>query len=379
MSKLINIRSEFDLPDNFSYLNCSTMGPQPKSSTQKAMAIMKQKEQPWHFTQAVFFENAENLRQELSGLLNAPADHFAIIPSVGYGITTAATILSARRPAGEILLLDEQFPSNVYPWRELRKHGFAIKTLKRDLGRDLCDQVLEAVDDKVSIVAVPNVHWSDGQLLDLERLSSELRSKDVALLIDAVQSTGVYPTDISKLKPDFLVTGFYKWMLGPYGLSAMYVDEKFFDADPLEQAWMNREGAEDLHGLTEYTDNIKPTAARFDQGGKSFVNAALAAESVRHLRAWGTKAMSEHAGELTSLIGERLAEAGYGVLSKELRCPHILGVLARKGEWPEDIVQKLHDRGVSVALRGQRLRISPNAYNTRLDAEKLIEVLPEVT
>ena len=379
MSKLLNIRTHFNLPEDFTYLNCSTMGPQPLSSTKRASELLQKKEQPWFFTPDVFFATAEELRGEMAALLNHKPENFAIIPSVGCGISTAANIFKQRRKPGQILVLDEQFPSNIYPWRDLAKSGFSIKTLQRDLDRDLCEQVLEAVDSSVSIVAVPNVHWSDGQLLDLEKLSAELRSRDVSLLVDAVQSTGIYPTDLSKIKPDFLVTGFYKWMLGPYGLGSMYVDEKYFDADSLEQAWMNREGAENLHALTEYTDNIKSSAARFDQGGKSFVNLVLACESIKLLRQWGTQNMSAHAVTLTNFIAEGLQPLGYGVLKPEVRCPHILGVLPRAGEWAEDVIQQLHDRGVSVARRGKRIRISPNAYNTMADAERLLAAIVEVS
>ncbi|MEO0336379.1 MAG: aminotransferase class V-fold PLP-dependent enzyme, partial [Pseudomonadota bacterium] len=341
--------------------------------------ILRQKEQPWVFTPDVFFENTEALRAEVAGLLNTKPENMAIIPSVGYGITTAANILKTRVKPGKILILDEQFPSNVYPWRELEADGFIVDTLKRDLGRDLCDQILERVDAQTSIVAVPNVHWSDGHYLDLVRLSGELKSDGIPLLVDAVQSTGILPTDLDQMKPDFLVTGFYKWMLGPYGLGCMYVDEKYFDGEPIEQAWMNREGSEKLHLLTNYTDEIKKTAERFDQGGKSFVNIVLAAESARLLRQWGTQAMSDHAREITGFVGRELEASGYGVLDETVRCPHILGVLPRKGPWPEDIGAQLFEREVVVAQRGERLRISPNAYNTIAEAQKLVSTLMELT
>lgn len=372
MKSQLKIRDHFNIPDDFAYLNCATMGPQPKVSSEISTKYLVGKEQPWKFDTHIFFQMAEDLRAEFAKLMGVGSKNIAIVPSVGYGISLAASLYKKRLEPGNILILDEQFPSNVYPWRALK--GFEVKTLTRDLNKDLLAQVLKAIDDQTRIVAIPNVNWSDGHYLDVLSLGKELRSRGIRMLIDGVQSCGVLETPLAEIAPDFYVTGFYKWLLGPYGMGAMYISDEFFDGEPLEQAWANREGAENLRALTQYTDKTRSDAGKFDMGGRSFVNLALATESIKLLNSWGTKALQEHARELTNLIAKSLDSSKFEVISEELRCPHILGVKALN-EWPEDTVEQMANRNVSIALRGDRLRISPNGYNTKSDAERLLTAL----
>jgi len=271
MNPLLKIRDQFHIPDDLAYLNCATMGPQPLSSTKAAQAYLEGKEQPWQFDAHIFFQMAEDLRFEFAKLMGVSQRNIAIIPSVGYGISMAAKIYKDVLEPGEILILDEQFPSNVYPWRALEQAGFQLKTLNRNLSKELLPQVLNALGPSTRLVAVPNVHWSDGHYLDLKGLSEQLKKTGVRLLVDAVQSCGVLETPLEAIAPDFYVVGFYKWLLGPYGMGAMYITEEFFDQEPVEYAWANREGAENLRGLTQYTNETRTDAGRFDMGCRSFV------------------------------------------------------------------------------------------------------------
>ena len=117
-----------------------------------------------------------------------------------------------------ILLLHDQFPSNVYPWRELAKEqGGNILTLPQPEDDDWTLALLEVLDERVAIAALPHVHWTDGALIDLERVASRCREGGAALVIDGTQSVGALPFDVNAIQPDFLVSASYKWLLGPYG------------------------------------------------------------------------------------------------------------------------------------------------------------------
>ena len=79
--------------------------------------------------------------------------------------------------------------------------------------------MLEAVDDDTAVVAVPNCHWSDGAFVDLVRVGERARAMGAAFVVDASQSLGAHPLDVAEVKPDFLASVTYKWLLGPFELA----------------------------------------------------------------------------------------------------------------------------------------------------------------
>src|SRR5699024_1921774 len=117
----------------------------------------------------------------------------------------------------EIVMIAEQYPSNVYPWRELAKQtGAEIKVIDRPENSDWTSSLEVAITENTSIVALPHCHWTDGSQIDLERIGSICKDVGAALVVDATQSLGVKPFSVKKIQPDFLISATYKWMLGPY-------------------------------------------------------------------------------------------------------------------------------------------------------------------
>src|SRR4029453_15138747 len=86
---------------------------------------------------------------------------------------------------------------------------------------DWTSAVLAAIERSgaapVSLASISSVHWSDGGLIDVDKVGAGLRQRDAAFLIDATHSTGILATDVKRLDPDFVIFPTYKWLLGPYG------------------------------------------------------------------------------------------------------------------------------------------------------------------
>ena len=89
-------------------------------------------------------------------------------------------------------------------------------------------QYVGAIDQGTAVIVVPNVHWTDGALLDLPRIAAAARRLGASLVVDASQSLGMLPLDLAAVQPDFLVAVGYKWLLGPFGLSYLWVAPRDF-------------------------------------------------------------------------------------------------------------------------------------------------------
>ncbi len=368
-------RGLFKIPDEVAYLNCAYMSPQLRAVREVGERAVARKSQPWEVTPQDFFEDSEKARELFAEIVGGEADGVAIIPSVSYGMAVAARNVLVE--AGQsIVVLDEQFPSNVYPWRELAKRARAeLITVPRPADHDWTSAVLEHLDESTAVVAVPNCHWTDGSFLDLRRVGERARELGAALVVDAIQSLGAYPLDVSEVRPDFLVAGSYKWLLGPYGIGFMYVGEEHREGDPIEHNWINRRGSEDFSKLVQYEDAFQPGARRFDVGERSnFILLPMANEALRQVLAWGVDNIAETLKALTARIGDEARGLNIRVVPAERRAGHMIG-LDLGPEAPRDLAARLARENVFVSVRGRSLRVSPHLYNTERDVGRLFDSL----
>jgi selenocysteine lyase/cysteine desulfurase len=369
-------RALFDIPEGVTYLNCANMSPQPRAVTAAGVAAVRAKAAPWTVAAPDWFSGAERLRDVFARLVNADADGVALVPSVSYGIATAAVNVKVAR-GQSILLLDREFPSNVYAWRQLaRRRRAEIRTVQRRPGGTWSEAVLEAIDADTAVVAVPNCHWTDGSLIDLTRVGRAARSAGAALVVDASQSLGAYPLDVHDVRPDFLVTVGYKWLMGPYGLGYLYVAPQWRERGvPLEQSWLARAGSEDFARLLDYTDAYRVGARRFDMGEfPQFVLVPMAIAALEQIRAWGVERIQQTLSILVSHVASEAVNIGASTVDAAERMGHLTGIRLAGG-LPHGLAGALAEAQVYVSIRGDSVRVAPHLYNDRSDIDRFLVVL----
>ncbi|HEX5080106.1 MAG TPA: aminotransferase class V-fold PLP-dependent enzyme [Geminicoccaceae bacterium] len=368
-------RRLFDLPDDVAYLNCAYMSPLLQRAVALAAEGVARKARPWTIGADDFFTESERARALFAALLGASVDDIALVPAASYGVAVAA----ANLPLGagqRILMLAEQFPSNVYSWRELaRRNGGEIVTIARPPDGDWSAAILARLDERVAITALPHCHWTDGGLVDLVSIAVRCREVGSALVIDATQSLGALPLDLAGVRPDFLACAGYKWLLGPYSIGYLYVAPQWQEGQPLEHNWIARTRSEDFAGLVDYQDRYQPGARRFDVGERAnfgLMPAAIA--GLEQLLRWGQPAIIATLAARTAEIGARAAGLGLSTLPAPLRAGHFLG-LRFPGGAPAGLPERLADERVHVSLRGDSLRVTPHLYNNDADVDRLFGVL----
>jgi selenocysteine lyase/cysteine desulfurase len=374
---LENQRKLFEIPEGVAYLNCAYMSPQLRSVREIGERAVTRKSWPWKITPDDFFADAEKTRALFAHLVGAGADGVALIPSVSYGIAVAAANVKVE-PGEKILILEDQFPSNVYAWRELAaQKGTQLVTVPRPPDHDWTPAVLGHLDENTAVVAVPNCHWTDGSLLELRRIGGRAREVGAALVVDGIQSLGAHPFHVAEVRPDFLVASAYKWLLGPYGVGFLYVGEDYREGAPIEHNWINRRGSEDFSRLVGYQNAFQPGARRYDVGERSnFVLLPMANEALRQILDWGVENVSETIGELTDLIEEEAKKRGIEAIPAKRRARHMVGIKLGSAA-PEDLAARLAGEDIFVSVRGESVRVSPHLYNTAEDVNRLFAALAE--
>ncbi|MDO6432890.1 aminotransferase class V-fold PLP-dependent enzyme [Flavitalea sp. BT771] len=371
-----NQRHLFSIPEDITYLNCANMSPFMRSVEEAGGLAIGQRRQPWTISAGQWFGPAEELRSLFAGLIGAGKDQIALVPSVSYGIAIAKNNIQLRS-SQKIVVLDQEYPSNLYAWRELSKaSGAEIVTVQRAGDGFWTEAILEKIDGDTGLVAISNCHWTDGSLIDLEQVSRKTRDVGAKLVIDASQSLGAFPLDVRKIRPDFLVTVGYKWLMGPYNLGYLYADPKYTQAgEPIEFSWMVKAGSDDFTRLVEYTDDYKPGARRFDAGEfASFIHIPMATAALSQIAAWGVENIQETLSRLTGVLSAGIQELGWEAPVRESRAGHMVGIRFPP-EKIDGIRKKLVESNIYISFRGSSMRIAPHLYNDERDVQRLLEVL----
>ncbi len=364
----------FNIPQDIIYLNCAYLSPQLKTVSEAGHAGVVAKEQPWQIMAQDFFTNTEQSRRLYAEMIDAQPDDIAIIPSVSYGIAVAASNIKLSQ-GDAILILEDQFPSNVYPWREIAKEtGAIVKTIRRPEDEDWTRALLDYMDSNTAVVAVPNCHWTNGGLIDLVKLGERCREFESALVVDATQSVGALPFSVAQVQPDFLVVASYKWLLGPYSLGFLYVHPRYQNGKPVEHGWIARKNSEDFAGLVNYQDEFQPGARRFDVGERSnFALMPMVVAALRQILDWQVNEIAATLSAMTHRIADRAVELGLRVAPAHLRGPHLMGLRFPEGV-PANLVERLSQNKIYVSVRGDSIRISPHLYNTPDDINNLLDI-----
>ena len=371
-------RGRFEIPDGVTYLNASYMTPQPRSVTDAGTAALRTGEHPWEVFAPDFFEPAEDARRLFARIIGGDADGVAVVPSVSYGVGIAAANLHVG-DGHSVILLEEQFPSNVYPWREtVARDGGGIVTVARRKGRTWTEGLLELIDERTAVVAVPNVHWTDGSIVDLTAVGRAARDVGAALVVDATQSLGAMPFDVGLIQPDFVIAASYKWLLGPYSIGYLWAAPERRRGVPLEFGWITREESEDFAGLVDYRDGFQPGARRYDMGERSnFILLPMANAAMEQILDWGVANIADTIGALTDRVGDLAAARGLEPIPPVERASHMTGIRLPGGV-PVGLTERLLDDRVFVSLRGDSIRVAPHLYNDADDVDRLFVSLDSV-
>ncbi|MFH0780497.1 MAG: aminotransferase class V-fold PLP-dependent enzyme [Pseudomonadota bacterium] len=380
MSIFPSQRHLFDIPNEIAYFNCAYNSPQLNESQNRLHAGVRAKSHPWERTPASFFEDAETIRRLSSETFGGDCRGYAVIPSASYGLSSAARAIEPQLgPGDKILVIAEEFPSNVLPWkRTARETGAALLTVATPEHGGWTKAILDKIDKDVKVVAVSPCHWTNGAFIDLAAVGIACRSVGGILVIDATQTLGAMPLSFAEVRPDFLVAAGYKWLLCPYGFSLLYVAEQWRDARPLEETWLARENAEDFTSLVKYSESYLPGACRFDVGEKctaTILPGAIAA--LEQIKEWGVARIAESLTIINKAIGARLEQLGFLLPSESGRCPHMFGAQLPDG-YKGNLVSELKARQIYISQRGKSVRFAPHLHINVHDVDRLLKAIDEI-
>ena len=115
-------RALFDIPRDICFLNAASWSPLPLAVQEAGRAAVGRKGQPWKLGATFQSEQYERARKAAASLIGADPADVALIPSVGYGVSTAGKVLTIPR-GSRVLVLQDDHTSPVLEWMSRAEAG----------------------------------------------------------------------------------------------------------------------------------------------------------------------------------------------------------------------------------------------------------------
>lgn len=358
-------RHLFEVPDGVSYLDAAAWSPLPLCVRATGEAGLLTKSRPWDHPRAAVPAWVERARAAAAGLIGAGPDDVAIVGAVSHAMAIAARNL-APVPGGRLLRVADEFPSLRFAFDRLAaERGLIGEEVARPPDGDWTAALLAAIGrpgaPPLAVATLTPLHWTDGSLIDLDRLAPAVHATGAALVIDATQAVGAMPVNVTRWRPDFLAFPTYKWALGPYGLAFLYAAPHRHDGVALD----------------EHVGNHPPAvgARCYDRGELNDpVALPMAATGLELIAGWGVPAVTTRLRGLTDRLADALGALGLQIAPRSLRAPHILGVRPPAG-LPEGLVEGLRRHAVFASERAGALRLSPHVWVDDADLARCVDAI----
>lgn len=366
-------RSLFPVCERWAYCNHAAVGPLPRPA-HAAMAAALDAQMRDGCNGILDIESRkEGVRAAVAAAINAQPAEVAFMKSTSDGALLGASGMDWRA-GDEIVLTDNEFGANAYPWLNLREEGVRVKLVRAPRERLTVETLERVASERTRLVAVSYVSFGDGYRHDLEALGAWCRQRGVHFAIDAIQGFGQLPLDVRAANASLCYFGVAKWLLSPQALSVVYVREDL--CERLRPAFASWRSVRDPMNFLDYAQDFAAGAARFEGSTINYPALLAFGESLRVLETAGFVAIEEHVLSLTGRFIRGCEREGVQVLSSVhpgTRSGIVL--VSRGGRSVAELQRRVDEARVQVTVRDSGIRVSPHGYNIGEDIDRVLDAI----
>lgn len=372
---LESYRKEFPITGKHIYLDHSGVAPVSMRVKKAAEKFLAEAVEGAAFHYVNWLQRVIEIRRNCAQLVNAEPHEIAFVKNTSHGLSIVAEGLDWK-PGENLLIYEKEFPSNIYPWLNLKRKGVEVKVIPSREGRILIEDIERLIDSKTRLLAISSVQFSNGFRIDLKRVGDLCRQKNILFCVDAIQSLGVIPMDVKAYKIDFLSVDAHKWLLGPEGTGIFYCRKELArQLNPPLVGWKCVQKDLDF----DHPDFcFKNDALKFEEGSMNMLGIIGLGAAVDLLLEAGIDKIQEQVQGLGDLIIKEAEARGFTVLTPKSRNERG-GNITFKGNFdPAKLRDALLKKGVMVNCRGGGLRVSPHFYNTSEDVKRFFAIVDKI-
>lgn len=375
MFNLDEIRKEFPVVEHITYLNHAACAP-ISTRVRAAIELLARDHNEYaaaHHSQ--WDTRIEEVRRLIARLINTESKHVAFVKNTSEGVSFVASGLDWR-DGDNVIINNLEFPSNVFPWMNLKHRGVETRIVEARDGRVLVDDIRTAMDHRTRVVAVSHIEYANGYRNDIDAIGHLCRERGVYYVLDVIQSLGHIRFDLAKTPADIITGAAYKWLMGPEGIGIFYCSPDIQDSLDLYEIGCYSMAEAGVYDTYDFT--LAPDARRFESGTPNTIGIYGLGAAIELLLEVGVDVIENRLRVLSDTLTEGLQRKGYRILSPRDEEEWSGIVTFMSDRYPaEDLHQTLRDRDIIGARRFGGIRISPHFYNTEDEVLRVVEALPD--
>jgi len=321
-----------------------------------------------------WIKRVEAVRRSAASIINADSDEIAFTGNTSEGISIIASGFNWKKK-DEVIIPVPDFPSNVYPWLNLKKKGVQVNFVQRQNGCIKLKDIEKKMTPRTRMIALSSVDYLSGFAANLPELGNFCKKKGIFLFVDAIQSLGVIPLDVKECGIHFLSAGGHKWLTGPMGIGILFINKQVNDLlTPFNLGWKSVINEEDFN--IDFT--LKKNALQFEPGTMNISGIFGLGAALNLLKEIGIPNIYYKVLRLNDIFRKHLDERGLHIISPSNR-ENRSGILSFK-PWndPVKCYNFLISKKIMLSLRNGSIRISPHFYNNEDDISAFFRIFDEL-
>jgi len=321
-------------------------------------------------------------RKNVAKLINAEPLEIAFVKNTTEGIGIIANGLPFK-PGGNVIIVDQEHPANLYTWINLQKKGVQLRVIKSRNNDIFIEDIIDKIDENTKAITISAVQFSTGVYTDLVRLGNICKDNKIIFIVDGIQAIGRLNIDVKKMNINYLACGGHKGLLATPGAGFVYCDSAIVnDVTPVYACYQSV--VNHVKPLTTRTDFSKiewhDDARRLESGNLNYAGIAGINAGVRLINKLGIKEIEKNIIELEDVLVKRIKHLGF-----EFRTPYdkekSSGILCiYYPQHLENELQNILDKyNIFITNRGGYIRLSIDFYNTKEQMIKVSEAFEELS
>jgi selenocysteine lyase/cysteine desulfurase len=361
------LRADIPACEAGAYLNTGASGPAPESVIDATCEFVRYHEAVAPTNEGAYpaaFDTLDELHGVVADFLGCDASDVALTESTAHGIASVAAALDWER--GDVVVrTDLEHPAGILPWWNLEREGVETRVLECPAGRIDREALADAVAD-AKLLCLNSITWNYGTRLPIREVVEVAHDAGTMVLVDAVQSFGQRPVDVTEWGADFVVGAGHKWLLGPWGAGFCYVHP-----DRLDDLHPALVGYRSVEAPNAAVPTLKPSAGRLEVGTTSPAPYVGLRQAIENIEAVGYDTVVSRTERLTDRLKEGLGDRLVGPREFES------GLVPFRADDPTATVERLADAGVYVRdlPDPEVVRASVHVFNTAEDVDALLDAL----
>ena len=354
--------------------NCGTT-PVGNTTIQNVMRYLEAYSKKGVFNEAEKYPTVKyRIEEILSGLLNCDREEIGIIHNTSEGINFISHGLNLH-DGDEILLLENEYPSNVYPFQHWEEKGVKLRFVPMaDTPSQFLENVKSAISSNTKVISLSLVHWCTGMPLPVTEIGQICKEKSIEFILDGAQGVGLLEVDVRKMNISYMAFPAWKWLLGPLGLGGIYVAKDKLAT--MKTIFKGQNSVVNADEYLPYKSEIKPGADRFEYSTGNFTDWVYWRSTLEMLSEIGSPTVQARIYELKEYLADGLRKKGFQIYSDSFP-ERRTGILAcaKPGVDSSNLVKHLRDNKVISAVRLGRVRLAPHIYNSFEQLDRVVALL----